>query len=153
MYSQSRVIKFKPNLIATFPIYFPCYLKSRLPPEENEGNRHKSIAMVPRLLRVTTFAMLLSSGLAASGLPVLLQNVSAAFEVLTAEACPPCELLFRNLKHTGDSGKMVQDVKVQERGEPKSGTGLMFAWASGSLIRTCDYLQQMFGEKSRVVFT
>ena len=63
------------------------------------------------------------------------------------EACPPCELLFRKLESTGnDKGKMSQDVKVQLRGEPKSGTATSFDWGTGALVRTCDYLQRLFGE-------
>lgn len=94
---------------------------------------------------------LLASVLAASGLPAQLKNVSNAIEVLTTDACPPCEILFRNLKRTGTNGKLVQDVKVQERGEPKSGTGIMFDWASRSLVLTCHYLQKVFGEELFVV--
>lgn len=64
------------------------------------------------------------------------------------EACPPCELLFRNLEPTGSDGKLSQVVRVQERGEPKSGTGMMFDWATGGLVRTCEYLQFLFGEET-----
>lgn len=39
-------------------------------------------------------------------------------------------------------------VKVSERGEPKSGTGFMFEWAGGALIHACDYLTELFGEFS-----
>lgn len=59
--------------------------------------------------------------------------------------CPPCDILFTKLEPTGDGGKLVQDVKVQERGEPKSGTGFMFFWAGGTLVQTCRYLQMMYG--------
>lgn len=70
---------------------------------------------------------------------------------VTEEACPPCELLFRNLERSGSDGKLTQTVKVQERGEPKSGTGMVFDWATGSLIRTCDYLKHFFGEEAHVI--
>ena len=66
------------------------------------------------------------------------------------EACPPCELLFRQLESTGKNGKLTQDVRVQERGEPKSGTGMMFDWGTGALVRTCDYLRDLFGEKANL---
>ena len=62
------------------------------------------------------------------------------------EKCPPCELFFRKLESSATSGKLVQDVKVQQRGEPKSGTSFMYDWATATLIRTCDYLNQLFGE-------
>lgn len=63
--------------------------------------------------------------------------------------CPPCELLFRRLTTVaGDNnGRRVQDVKMQERGEPKSGTGFMFHWATGSLVHACEYLKSAFGER------
>lgn len=66
--------------------------------------------------------------------------------------CPPCELFFRKLESTGENGKLVQDVKVQERGEPKSGTSFMYDWATGTLIRTCDYMQYLFGAETVVGF-
>lgn len=59
--------------------------------------------------------------------------------------CPQCDIFFSKLEPTGDGGKLVQDVKVQERGEPKSGTGFMFFWAGGTLVQTCRYLQMMYG--------
>lgn len=65
-----------------------------------------------------------------------------------AEACLPCELIFGKLERTGRNGKLVQDVRVQERGEPKSGTGLMYFWASAALRHACAYLQGMFGEET-----
>ena len=61
-------------------------------------------------------------------------------------ACPPCELLFRKLQPTKKDGKLAQVIRVQERGEPKSGTGMMFDWATGSLMHACDYLKHFFGE-------
>lgn len=62
------------------------------------------------------------------------------------DLCPPCELLFRKLERNTESGKLAQVVRVQERGEPKSGTSLMLDWATGALDRTCIYLQQLYGE-------
>ena len=68
------------------------------------------------------------------------------------ETCIPCELIFRKLESTGKEGEMIQDVSVQLRGEPKSGTGMSYDWASGALVRACDYLEQLFGEILSSVF-
>ena len=62
-------------------------------------------------------------------------------------ACPPCGLLFGKLERTCRGTKLSQYVKVQERGEPKSGTGIMYSWATAALMHACDYLQEMFGEE------
>ena len=70
------------------------------------------------------------------------REVGSAEEVV----CPPCEFLFSKLEPSKSGGKLVQNVKIQERGEPKSGTGFMFSWAAGTLVRTCRYLQSAFGE-------
>lgn len=67
-------------------------------------------------------------------------------DVDQADACPPCELLFSKLEPAGKNGKLTQHIRVQERGEPKSGTAVMYEWASGTLVWTCHYLQQLFGE-------
>lgn len=67
---------------------------------------------------------------------------------LIEEPCPPCELLFSKLERTVGGTKLSQTVHVQERGEPKSGTGVMFFWATAALIHACDYLQQHFGEET-----
>ena len=69
----------------------------------------------------------------------------------TEYLCPPCELLFSKLERTGSNGKLAQDVRVQERGEPKSGTGLSYDWARAALLHACDYLEELFGKKQRVV--
>lgn len=90
--------------------------------------------------------------LALGGLSLTPGDTSTVREgFLTEEACPPCELLFRNLERTRSDGKLTQVVKVQERGEPKSGTGMVFDWATGALIRTCDYLKHFFGKKTSVM--
>lgn len=62
------------------------------------------------------------------------------------EPCTPCDVLFSKLERTGTDGKLSQDIRVQERGEPKSGTGLAFFWASAALMNACDYLKDQFGE-------
>lgn len=66
--------------------------------------------------------------------------------------CPPCELFFRNLEeaHEDGNGKLSQVVRVQERGEPKSGTGFMFDWAMGTVVHTCNYMKGLYGEAKRV---
>ena len=62
--------------------------------------------------------------------------------------CPPCELLFSKLEDTGRNGKLSQFVTVQERGEPKSGTGLVYFWAIASFMKTCKYLGNLYGEET-----
>lgn len=66
----------------------------------------------------------------------------------SAEVCPPCETFFRKLEKTGSAGKLAQTFTVQERGEPKSGTGVFYTWGAEALLRTCDYLQELYGEES-----
>eukprot|EP00903_Cladosiphon_okamuranus_P021789 g20035.t1 len=41
---------------------------------------------------------------------------------------------------------MQSNVEVQERGEPKSGTGFMFEWATWALGHACTYLVQAYGQ-------
>lgn len=62
------------------------------------------------------------------------------------EPCPPCELLFSKLERTGRDGKLAQDIRVQQRGEPKCGTGIIYFWVIASMKHACDYLQELFGE-------
>ena len=62
------------------------------------------------------------------------------------DLCPPCEFFFRKLERNKETGKLTQAVRVQERGEPKSGTGLMLDWATGALDHACIYLQRLYGE-------
>lgn len=69
----------------------------------------------------------------------------------TKEACPPCELLFSKLENTGTGKKLSQTVQVQERGEPKSGTRILYCWATATLIRACSYLQEQFGEETQAI--
>lgn len=64
----------------------------------------------------------------------------------TEEGCPPCDLLFSKLGKAGRGIKLSQNVQVQERGEPKSGTRIMYCWATAALIRACNYLQEKFGK-------
>lgn len=95
--------------------------------------------------------MLLVACLAVGGLSSTTPDTSVAKEgFVTEEACPPCELLFRNLKRISSDGKLAQVVRVQERGEAKSGTDMMFDWATGALVRSCDYLKYFFGEETHV---
>lgn len=74
----------------------------------------------------------------------LLADVSLAIE---ADGCPRCDMMFSKLETTAD-GKRVQNVSIQERGEPKSGTTFMFQWARGALDRTCELLKSLYGEKT-----
>ena len=74
------------------------------------------------------------------------QATKEAGENIPEEAsCLPYDAIFSKLEPSGDGGKLFQDVKVRERGEPKSGTGFMYSWAGGTLVRTCHYLQWAFG--------
>lgn len=65
---------------------------------------------------------------------------------VTEEPCTPCDVLFSKLEKTRTDGKLTQDLRVQERGEPKSGTGMAFSWASAALMHACGYLNDEFGE-------
>lgn len=75
------------------------------------------------------------------------------FKPLTSPpaACLPCESLFGRLEvdasRPGDL-RRVQHVEVMQRGEPKSGTGGMFEWATGSLYHVCQHLNQHYGRES-----
>lgn len=80
-----------------------------------------------------------------SVLHALPQNLEAEH---IEEACPPCELLFSKLETTGRGKKLSQQVNVQQRGEPKSGTVIMYSWARAALIHACNYLKEHFGEGS-----
>lgn len=91
--------------------------------------------------------MLLVSCLVINGVystPSPIQVVTNAED--TEDPCPPCELLFSKLESSGRDGKLAQDIWVLERGEPKSGTGMSYYWATAALIHTCDYLQDLYGE-------
>ena len=79
-------------------------------------------------------------------------DIPAVLIERSQEKCPPCELFFRKLEATGEDGKLVQEVKVQQRGEPKSGTSFMYDWATATLLRTCDYLKYLFGANINVWF-
>lgn len=63
-------------------------------------------------------------------------------QLLRPHFCPRprrCDLLFSRLEDgpQGDSDARVQHVEVQERGEPKSGTGMLFEWTTGDLVYSC----------------
>lgn len=63
--------------------------------------------------------------------------------------CPKdCNALFSKLVAGPDGKGKVQNVEVQVRGEPKSGTGMMAEWSWGALADVCLYLQKVYGEKS-----
>lgn len=61
--------------------------------------------------------------------------------------CPPCDMIFSKLLPNA-AGERVQNVKVQERGEPKSGTSFSMEWAAETLYHVCDYLDGLFGNSS-----
>lgn len=92
--------------------------------------------------------LVLASFLAVNDLSSSEPGVSSMVtEDRTVEPCVPCELFFSNLERNEENGLLSQVVRIQERGEPKSGTGMMFDWAAGALVQTCDYLQQLFGAR------
>ena len=97
-------------------------------------------------LRRTMIVALLMSFLAMDGLLLPAGGLLVVQEAFADEPCPACELLFTKLEGTGRDGKLVQDIRVHERGEPKSGTGILFDWASATLLRTCHHLQGLFGK-------
>ncbi|CAM9470199.1 unnamed protein product [Scytosiphon promiscuus] len=71
-------------------------------------------------------------------------------EPLASEACPnSCSDVFSKLED-GPPGRptKTQRIQVQERGEPKSGTGFMFEWATIALGHSCMFLQNAYGERS-----
>ena len=106
------------------------------------------LLLQPTTVSMSTMStMLLFSCLAVGGLSSTPYHISLPKEEFGTEKCPPCELLFRNLERAGEDNKLSQVVRVQERGEPKSGTGMMFDWATGTLMHTCNYLKHFFGEK------
>lgn len=98
-----------------------------------------------RLRALSTILLIFS--LAAKGVSSSRMHWKVSTSENIEEPCPPCELLFSKLEKTGRHGKLAQDVRVQERGEPKSGTGFMYFWASATFIHTCDYLRELFGEE------
>lgn len=63
--------------------------------------------------------------------------------------CHPCASTFGKLEVSpGGGGGMFQHVDIQERGEPKSGTGFMYEWATAALAQSCIYLQRAYGRDS-----
>lgn len=99
---------------------------------------------IQRMMKV----MLVLSCLGSKGASAKRTNPLVSTEAVTEEPCTPCEVLFSKLERTGRDGKLAQDIRVQERGEPKSGTGMAYFWASASLIHACDYLKDLFGEET-----
>ena len=91
--------------------------------------------------------LLLISSLAVQGVSSIRLTSKNSETEDTKEPCPPCEILFSKLEKTGRDTKLSQNVQVQERGEPKSGTRILYCWATAALIRACDYLQEQFGEE------
>lgn len=66
------------------------------------------------------------------------------------QACKPCEPLFSQVSVMPD-GSRVQNVEVQVRGEPKSGTSFMFKWAGQALETACEYLNLFYGKTSCLI--
>lgn len=61
--------------------------------------------------------------------------------------CLPCEDLFSRLE-VGPDGRLSQVVEMQQRGEPKSGTTVMWTWARTTLDETCKFLGSMYGSET-----
>lgn len=99
---------------------------------------------------MVVLVLMLVSFLAMAGLS---SARSAVKQDAAEDGCLPCEMFFRKLERTGEHGKLSGVVRVQERGEPKSGTGFMFDWATGGLMRTCHYLQGLFGKDACYINT
>lgn len=95
-------------------------------------------------MMVTRLGVVVVVGLLAALQPAVVPSVIA---VDAEEECPACDALFTELETTS-TGERVRIVHQQERGEPKSGTALMFYWASGAIFRACDYLKYHYGEES-----
>lgn len=109
----------------------------------------QSMIMVTMLMLAAVLAG--TTGLSSSS-PDLTSVVSQVGQGWREEWCPPCEFFFRKLKKNEDgTGKLSQNIRVQERGEPKSGTGMMYDWATGALDQTCNYLQRLYGEATCVL--
>lgn len=115
----------------------------------NRGVLRAGITMAAAFLfKLMTTTTMLGSFLAVGGLSSLHSMIPSVELERREESCPPCELLFRKLEKSKKTGNMTQVVRVQERGEPKSGTSLMLDWATGALDQTCIYLQRLYGEAS-----
>ncbi|CAM9702439.1 unnamed protein product [Ectocarpus sp. 4 AP-2014] len=63
------------------------------------------------------------------------------------DPCVPCEWLFSKLEE-GPDGFLRQDLQLQLRGEPKSGTHFMYSLAAGVIHHTCMELQAMYGSET-----
>lgn len=98
--------------------------------------------------------MSIASFLAVGGLSASKPDISDVNneERTKKETCTPCEHFFDRLEINEENGLLSEAVTVQERGEPKSGTGMMFDWATAALVQRCDYLQGLFGELTWVAF-
>lgn len=70
-------------------------------------------------------------------------NPTAQLNVGNSEECVPCGMIFKTLEK-------VKKIHVEVRGEPKSGTGMSFDWASGALSGSCAYMNRLFGNGSCV---
>lgn len=57
-------------------------------------------------------------------------------------------MIFSKLNSSAGGGKGVQHVKVQERGQPKSGTSFSMEWAAETLYHACDYLNGLYRKGS-----
>lgn len=107
--------------------------------------------MTAFLLRLGMTLLTFVSFLAASGLSSWQPHAPGVSQEATDELCLPCESFFRKLERVEENGKLSRNLKVQLRGEPKSGTGIMFDWATAAMMRACDHLQLLYGEETLVL--
>ena len=136
--------------VNAMPIPFPRNPLSIHRPRRTEGalnEKRDCCTMAALLLQLVTTALTLVSCMATRGLSSSNPEASAVNQGTTNVLCVPCENLFRKLERVEDNGKLSRVVKVQLRGEPKSGTGIMFDWATAAMVRMCDHLQLLFGEE------
>ena len=96
-------------------------------------------------LQLVRSMLLLVLFLAWIGLSSPISSISVVKQE-TTEWCPPCENFFRKLEKDEGQAKLTQVVRVQERGEPKSGTSILFDWSTGALVATCEHLKRFYGE-------
>ncbi|CAN0161921.1 unnamed protein product [Ascophyllum nodosum] len=101
-----------------------------------------------KLVRIIAHAISLSAYVA-SGTPSTSEvELPSPTELFPDAECPTnCEDLFSKLQD-GPDGRKTQSVRLQVRGEPKSGTGMTQEWSWGALAHSCLYLQRLYGRES-----
>ena len=125
----------------------PCNPPCRKSSPGTKGAVPDAVAVVTSLVfNLMLTKLVLVSFLAVGGQSSSQLHISVVEEEPKEKGCPPCELFFHKLDKNEETGNLAQVVRVQERGEPKSGTGMMFDWATGALDQMCKHLQLLYGE-------